>query len=211
MARAGSSRITRRAFCIGALSALACAREGAGPILIAIQPLLPAPDEATLAAVEALTRELLGAAVLRLAPTPLPATAWYAPRRRHRAEVVVRALESLRPSGAARVLGVTARDISTTHGEATDWGVLGLGVIGGRAAVASSHRIGRSANDAAHARTLFARVCVHELGHTLGSPHCEEPACLMQDVHGKVAALDAASDFCAATRALLARAGARML
>ena len=201
--------ITRRAFCAGALGALACARDPAAPLTIAVQPLLPAPDEATLAAVEALARELLGAEVLRLAPEPLPATAWYAPRHRHRAEVVVRVLESRMPSGAARILGVTARDISTTHGEATDWGVLGLGVIGGRAAVASSHRIARSADDEAHARTMFSRVCVHELGHTLGSPHCEEPGCLMQDMHGKVAVLSSSSDFCAATRTILAREGVR--
>jgi archaemetzincin len=205
----GCSVITRRAFCAGALASLACGRNSARPLTIALQPLLPAPDEETLAAVEALARELLGATMLRLAPRPLPATAWYAARRRHRAEVIVRVLESRRPSGAARILGVTARDISTTHGEATDWGVLGLGVIGGRAAVASSYRVARNADDGAHARTLFSRVCVHELGHALGSPHCEAPGCLMQDGHGKIGVLDASSDFCAATRALLARAGAR--
>jgi len=201
--------ITRRGFCAGVVGALACARDPAAKLTIALLPLLPTPDEATLAAVERLARELLGAVLLRLEPEPLPATAWYAPRRRHRAEVIVRVLESRVPSGAARILGVTAGDISTTQGEANDWGIFGLGTIGGRAAVASSHRIARSADDAAHARVMFSRVCVHELGHALGSPHCEEPGCLMQDMHGSVAVLDSSSDFCAATRALLAREGVR--
>lgn len=149
---------TRRTFCAGVLGALACARDPAAKLTIALLPLLPAPDEAMLAAVDALARDLLGAAVLRLAPEPLPATAWYAPKRRHRAEGIVRVFESRVPSSAARILGVTARDISTSHGEVTDQGVLGLGTMGGRAAVASSHGIARSANDDSHARTLFVRV-----------------------------------------------------
>jgi hypothetical protein len=60
-----------------------------------------------------------------------------------------------------------------------------------------------------HARTLFSRVCVQLLGRSLGSPHCEERGCLMRDIRGKVAPLDAPPDFGDATRALLAREGLR--
>ena len=35
-------------------------------------------------------------------------------------------------------------------------------------------------------RERLWKVAIHELGHTLGLPHCPNNGCLMQDAHGTV-------------------------
>jgi archaemetzincin len=58
-----------------------------------------------------------------------------------------------------------------------------------------------------HARERLAKVAVHELGHTLGLPHCPNVGCLMEDAEGRVATCDREYDFCARCRGLVAAAG----
>ena len=61
----------------------------------------------------------------------LPRAAYYAPRRRYRAERLLQHLESSADASSFRVLGLASVDISTTKGEIRDWGVLGLATIAG--------------------------------------------------------------------------------
>jgi len=121
----------------------------------------------------------------------LPAAAYYPPRRRYRAERLLDALEALEAEspGAGR-LGLTSVDISTTKGAHRDWGIFGLGSLGGDSAVVSTHRLRRGARDDAHLRLRVVSVAVHEVGHMLGLPHCEEPACVMNDAHGSIRSVD---------------------
>ncbi len=72
----------------------------------------------------------------------IPKKAWYAPRKRYRAEIL---LDYLRQDVLPRtectfIVGFTSHDISTTKDEHKDWGILGLGEVGGVAAVVSSKR-----------------------------------------------------------------------
>jgi archaemetzincin len=124
---------------------------------------------------------------------PLPRSAYYPPRRRYRAE---RLTEFLTARYAAlppedRVIGLTAVDISTTKGEIVDWGILGLGDQGGRAAVISSFRMRRRARNPEHAIWRMWTTAVHEMGHVLGLPHCTEPRCIMRDAEGTMDTVDA--------------------
>jgi archaemetzincin len=138
-----------------------------------------------------------GWTVTTLEPLALPKAAYYAPRRRWRAEQLLTFLGPRLPSDGLRVIGLTAVDISTTNGKIKDWGILGLGELPGRASVISTFRCHRTAVSMKQARDRLAKVAVHELGHTLGLPHCPTRGCLMHDAEGKVSTTDEEYEFCA--------------
>ena len=191
---------------LGQLPAAAAATAAARKILY-IQPLgdeLPSADAALVAtAIEG----VIGWEVRVLERMPLPADAFYEPRRRWRADKLLDVLDARLPADGARILGLTGADISTTKGDVFDWGVLGLGRIDGASGVISLFRCRKGARAAAHARERLAKVAVHEVGHTLGLDHCPNRGCLMEDAAGRVATCDREYDFCARCRQLLAGAG----
>jgi archaemetzincin len=133
----------------------------------------------------------------------LPRRAYYPPRARYRAEILLEYLAQVAPEGADRVLGLASVDISTTKPPHEDWGILGLADIGGRACVLSSFRCRRRAKNAAHAVTRLAKTAVHELGHTFGLPHCPTTGCLMEDGGGSVLTTDRERDLCGRCRGKL--------
>jgi len=142
-----------------------------------------------------------------LACLELPKSAYYPPRKRYRAERLLTYLNERMPKDGWRILGLTDVDISTTKDEFPDWGVMGLGELPGTATVISSFRCRKKARNQAHAIERLAKVAVHEIGHTLGLPHCPTKSCLMEDAMGKVTTTDRERDFCPACRALAKRNG----
>jgi archaemetzincin len=175
--------------------------------ILYVQPLGEALPDADVALVRRALHEFYGTDVRSLERAALPRAAWYPPRRRWRAERLLAFLAPRLPADGARILGLTAVDISTTKGRYEDWGVLGLGDLGGAASVISSFRAQRGAHGAAQARERLAKVAVHELGHTLGLEHCTTPGCLMHDAEGRVASVDDEYDLCPRCRRLLRAAG----
>lgn len=134
--------------------------------------------------------------VRRLAARPLPRSAFYAPRRRYKADLLLAHLAALVPAelpAGTRVLGLTSADISTSKPPHKDWGVFGLGSLGGTAAVVSSHRLRKRARDAAQVRWRVTNTAVHELGHVLGLDHCSEANCVMLDAQGGITNTDESS------------------
>jgi archaemetzincin len=145
--------------------------------------------------------------VVRRQPAALPAAAYYAPRRRYRAERLLAVLDRMAPSDAYRILGVTDVDISTTKGAYADWGIMGLGSMDGKSCVLSSFRCVRGAKSADQATIRLGKTAVHELGHTFGLPHCPTRDCIMEDGHGTSTTTDHEYDLCVACRARLLETG----
>lgn len=146
--------------------------------------------------VEAALRRVYQVEVRRLPAIELPRSAYYAPRRRYRADLLLDHLATLVPAelpAGTRVLGLTSADISTSKPPHRDWGVFGLGSLGGTAGVVSSHRLRKKARDAAQVSWRVTNTAVHELGHVLGLDHCEEANCVMLDAQGGIANTDGSS------------------
>jgi archaemetzincin len=146
-------------------------------------------------AVQTMLEQELQVEVRRAEAQPLPAEAFYRPRRRYRAEKLLALLPAMVPeaSPTTKILGLTASDISTTNGKYADWGIFGLGDMPGPAAAISSHRLTRGGRDRAHVQFRVASTALHEIGHTFGLDHCEEDRCPMQDAEGGIANTDTSS------------------
>jgi archaemetzincin len=119
----------------------------------------------------------------------LPEFAFYRPRARYKADSLLKFLSALAKKNEI-LLGVTKTDISTQKGVISDWGVMGLGKCPGNSCVASSFRL----NMASGKNQLF-KVCIHELGHTMGLPHCPNLECYMRDAN-EGNPLDEENGFC---------------
>jgi archaemetzincin len=135
----------------------------------------------------------------------LPKFAYYRPRKRYRAEKLLDFLqdEVVPESGCDIVIGFTAVDISTTKDSHKDWGILGLGEVGGTVGVVSSFRMRRRANRTKQKHRVVG-VTNHEIGHVLGAPHGGAPGCLMNDAQGTIRTVDEEHGLlCSESRALI--------
>jgi len=168
--------------------------------VVAIQPIGSSLAPAELEAVTEAIQTFYAVEMRVLASVALPASAFYPPRQRYRAERLLDFLVKRAPSDARVTLGLTAADISTIKEPYEDWGVLGLATVDGRSAVLSSFRCKRAATGPAHVRTRFAKTAVHELGHAFGLEHCPTAGCIMHDGEGSVLTTDGEDDLCAESR-----------
>lgn len=122
----------------------------------------------------------------------LPAAAYYKPRNRYRAPALLEYLNKI--SGSDKVIGITVKDISTTSKGFYDWGVMGLANCPGRSCVISSYRM-RTTNKKLF-EDRFIKVALHELGHTIGLPHCTySKTCFMEAAEGTIKSVDRESRF----------------
>jgi archaemetzincin len=119
----------------------------------------------------------------------LPDDAYYKPRGRYRADSLIAWL-SRHAVSRTMVVGITTEDISMTKGNVRDWGVMGLGLAPGNAAVVSTYRLN-------HERLLsqLSKVTAHEIGHMFGLQHCMRDTCYMRAAEGKNH-LDELRSFC---------------
>lgn len=156
---------------------------------VAIQPLGPVKKE-DIARVLAGIHALYAVNVELLPEIPMPKAAYYPPRDRYKADKLLDSLALNLQDRFTKVVGLTTRDISTRKEEIEDWGIFGLGQLGGRACVVSTFRLraGKATDLVFQARLV--KVINHELGHTFGLEHCPIIGCFMQDAGGKIATVD---------------------
>lgn len=120
----------------------------------------------------------------------LPEYAYYEPRKRYRAEKILKFLELHSDKTVTKIMGLTGSDISTTKGEHEDWGIFGLAHLGGYACVVSTYRLGRKKVSFQQFQERVIKVANHELGHTFGLDHCPTKTCLMEDARGTIVTVD---------------------
>jgi len=188
--------------CILAATLSSCSSIPA-PSGVALQPL----GEVSGRVVENLARNLntiFGLKVAVLPTKPLPESAYYAARRRYRAEDLVAFLDHTTSPAVAHVIGVTSRDISAPKGAVADWGVFGVAKLGGRPGVVSTYRLHAGGVSESVFETRLRRVAAHELAHSLGLAHCATPHCIMNDAGGSIHSVDAATGFCGTCERALA-------
>lgn len=118
---------------------------------------------------------------------------------RYRADSIIRYLKTNKPDSIDYIVGLTSNDISTTkrdnHGNIKkpeskykDWGIFGLGYRPGPSCIISNYRI-KHKNKATYLNRL-KKITLHELGHNLGLPHCENPRCFMRDAAETIKTID---------------------
>jgi archaemetzincin len=172
--------------------------------VVALVPLGPV-DRSVLDAIGRAIETRLQAKVRVDPARPVPEAAFRRERGRYRAEKILDALDRDPPEAAFKVLAVTEAEISTTKGRVEDFRVGGLGNVAGTSSVVSLWIFRQHSPS----RPVFVRravdLSVHELGHTLGLPHCESPRCVMRDAKGKIlSSVDTSSgQYCERCRARL--------
>lgn len=116
----------------------------------------------------------------------LPAAAFYKPRNRYKADSIIHWLSQRKPASAITMVGLTTQDISTAKGSNSDFGIMGLGYQPGTACVVSIFRLKKDSPSDALLNQRLLKSIVHEIGHNLGLPHCDNTHCLMADAKGKL-------------------------
>ncbi len=117
----------------------------------------------------------------------LPQAAFYKSRNRYRATVLLESINSYK--GFDKVIGITSKDISTTKNNIYDWGIMGLAKSPGRSCIISTYRI-KTPNKVLF-NDRFIKVALHELGHTMGLPHCTfNSTCFMEAAEGTIKSVD---------------------
>ncbi len=102
---------------------------------------------------------------------------------------IVKLLNSKFDNVNGKVIALTQIDICTDrklNGKTfKNWGVIGLSFLDTKSCVVSNKRMKTNYYD------KLEKVSIHEIGHSLGIPHCESNSkCLMNDAKGKGSKID---------------------
>lgn len=120
---------------------------------------------------------------------------------RYRADTLVQILSEEVADSLDIIVGLTNQDISIIKYKSgireikeptwqyCDFGIFGLGRVGGKACVVSSNRLHKNASKQQF-YTRLTRIACHEVGHVMGLHHCPEQKCLMNDANEKISTID---------------------
>lgn len=139
------------------------------------------------------------AKVIQLPTMKLPKSAFVNIKSpRYRGDSLIKHLRTHKNADCDLVLGLTTKDISITkkdlhnnvlkpRSKYEDWGVFGVATFNAPYAVVSTFRL-----NSKHALFVdrLVKICIHEIGHTLALPHCENSSCIMQDAAETIQTID---------------------
>lgn len=159
-------------------------------------------DESEMLALGAALEDFYGFETEIIGLTPLPDSAYYEPRDRYKASIILAHLNQIKPNRFDKVIGLTGTDISITTNSGKDWGVFGLAQIGGSSSIVSNFRY-REGVSTEIMQERMGKIGVHEIGHTLGLRHCDrDENCLMKPADGRISTIDNLDTYlCTACRA----------
>lgn len=174
---------------ISAFSPTGCAGKSAQPGHFVLQP-LGNVDEKLLALMGRFAEIAYGRSCKVAKLRDLPPSAYDARRKQYRASELLSLLKDLAPTGAAKIVGVTDKDIFTRQMNF----IFGLADVRGKSCVVSTCRLHESfwrhpENDVLFRRRVL-KIVYHELGHTFGMDHCDKIECAMC-YHNSLPELDA--------------------
>lgn len=141
-------------------------------------------------------RYLYGFETKQLSEVAMPTSAWYGARQRWRADVILNWMDTNKTlwqnanASCTYMMAVTSEDISTTQPNYADWGIMGLGKLGGRVAISASFRLHRAVVKPNNVNRRLVKIVNHEIGHMLGVPHIKEANCLMQAAEASIQRID---------------------
>ena len=167
-------------------------------LTIALQPFDGFPQN-LLDTISATLELQFAANVIQLPTMELPKSAFVNIKSpRYRGDSLIKQLRTHKNADYDLVLGLTTKDISITkkdlhnnvlepRSKYEDWGVFGVATFNAPYAVVSTYRL-----NAKHALFIdrVVKICIHEIGHTLALPHCENSSCLMQDAAETIQTID---------------------
>lgn len=126
-----------------------------------------------------------------LAMQEMPENAYYSPRGSYDARLVLDYLTAAKPDRYDKVIGLTDSDISANVQDSSGHSVIGLSYRGGEASIISTYRVGSEKLNGGRYERRLAKASLHEIGHTLGLPHCDNtPSCFMTEASGQVKTID---------------------
>ena len=118
-------------------------------------------------------------------PRELPKEAWYAPRSAGARRSCWTGHRRGPTRGAVEGGGGDGGGDLHHQGDIFDWGIAGLGNIGGPGCVVSTYIYTKHSKTRGALLRRLGDLAVHEFGHTRGFPHCESEGCVMSDAKGK--------------------------
>ena len=167
-------------------------------IVVGIQPYgnIPAP---ILDTVQTALHDIYGFQIVILPKKEIPKSAFVNIKSpRYRADSILDIQERWKPDSLDYLMGLSEYDISMTDRDEKgnikkpihkykDWGVFGLGSCPGPTCVVSIFRLRKKKNYI----DRLKKICVHEVGHNLGLPHCDVgPTCVMRDANENINNID---------------------
>lgn len=173
------------------------------PTTIGILPFGEVPNE-EVDSVKAAIVAMYSTEVVVLDRVQLPKEAFISVKSpRYRADSLLHWLADYCPDSLRMLVGLTSKDISTTKYEPgsdrkvikkpestyADFGIFGLGRVGGNACVVSSFRLGNGVSKNKFFIRL-TRISCHEVGHVYGLHHCPNLKCLMNDANESIKTID---------------------